>query len=55
MADRVNNSVTVDEALQRLIEGIQRFLRGEARPEEGRMKFVGALYEIESGSVRFLT
>ncbi len=32
MAAPVNSSITADEALQRLIDGNDRFLRGEARP-----------------------
>jgi len=73
--------ITADEAMQRLVDGNERFLRGEARflrvtpqtlaglakgqqiresPEgqtrlaEGRMKMIGAIYEIETGRVRFL-
>ncbi len=32
MADPVNSSITADEALQRLIDGNDRFLQGTARP-----------------------
>ena len=75
--------MSADEALQRLKDGNERFLRGEAhgpwlqretlaelargqrpfatirgcidaRVAEGRMKIVGAMYEIETGRVRFL-
>jgi carbonic anhydrase len=51
-----------EEQLARAVESnvrwtVQRILNspeGQARVAEGRMKFVGAVYEIEKGSVRFL-
>ncbi len=41
MADVVNSSITADEALQRLIEGNERFLRGAARPAASREAIAG--------------
>jgi carbonic anhydrase len=50
------------EQLSRAVEGnVRRTIRqivsspeGQARATEGRMKIVGAFYEIETGRVRFL-
>jgi carbonic anhydrase len=52
-----------DERLTRAIEAnvrwtVQQILNspeGKARVAEGRMKLVGAIYEIETGRVRFLS
>jgi carbonic anhydrase len=51
-----------EEQLSRAVEGNVRWTvrqildspEGQARVAEGRMKIVGAVYEIETGSVRFL-
>jgi carbonic anhydrase len=51
-----------EEQLSRAVEGnvrwtVQQILdspEGQARVAEGRMRIVGAVYEIETGSVRFL-
>jgi carbonic anhydrase len=51
-----------EEQLSRAVEGNVRWTvrqildspEGQARVTEGRMKIVGAVYEIETGSVRFL-
>jgi carbonic anhydrase len=51
-----------EEQLSRAVEGnvrwtVQQILNsqeGQARLAEGRMKVLGAVYEIETGSVRFL-
>ena len=54
--------LTPDQLLSRAVESnVRRTVRtildspeGRARQAEGKMKFVGAVYEIESGRVRFL-
>lgn len=51
-----------EEQLSRAVEGNVRWTvrqilhspEGQARVAEGRMKIVGAVYEIETGRVRFL-
>lgn len=45
---------TAAEVPDRLIAGDARFVRGEVRATTGEFMLVGAVYEIESGVVRFL-
>ena len=57
-----DSQVTPDEQLSRAVEGNVRWTvrqildspEGQARVAEGRLKIVGAVYEIETGRVRFL-
>jgi hypothetical protein len=52
--DTTPTSHTSETALARLVEGNERFLRGEARFPEGVMKRVGAMFEFSTGRARFL-
>jgi hypothetical protein len=45
---------TADQALARLKAGNKRFLNGRARMAEGVLKLAGAIYELQTGRVRFL-
>lgn len=47
-------SRAVESNVRRTVRQILESPEGQARQREGRMKAVGAIYEIESGRVRFL-
>ena len=57
-----DSQVTPDEQLSRAVEGNVRWTvrqildspEGQARVAEGRLKIVGAVYDIETGRVKFL-
>jgi carbonic anhydrase len=51
-ADRIARAV--ESNVRRTVQLIQDSPEGRARMAEGRMKIVGAVYEIESGRVRWL-
>jgi carbonic anhydrase len=58
----LDSQLSPEEQLSRAVEGNVRWTvhqilnspEGQARAAEGRMKIVGAVYEIETGRVRFL-
>jgi carbonic anhydrase len=58
----LDSQLSPEEQLSRAVEGNTRWTvrqilnspQGQARVAEGRLKIVGAVYEIETGLVRFL-
>jgi carbonic anhydrase len=51
---QVRLTQAVESTVRWTVRQIQNSPEGRARMSEGRMKIVGAIYEIESGRVRFL-
>jgi carbonic anhydrase len=55
MSPRKRLARAVESNVRRTVRQILESPEGQARLAEGRMKVVGAIYEIETGGVRFLT